>query len=285
MAVLQDLFYKYIWDTRGVTLENPRAVINGFTVGEMLGGGGAVSYDASLTISAFYRAIVIKSGILSTLPFKLFRRTATGREEVKDHPVARMFSGKVNDKMTKTVFLERAMGQYDMRGNHFAMIVENGVGRVQRIVYLPFEDVTIYETRDSIAYKVKDVEGLVPPRLMLDVPNFERKSVLQKAQEDFELQMNTRNYGSKFFKGNGKPIGMFIPKGNVTNAQRSEMIKAYEDAKRHAGDVALPQGWDYKELSVAPAEAEFLGTSQAGVAQISRWTGVPLYKLADSSKP
>jgi phage portal protein BeeE len=61
------------------------------------------------------------------------------------------------------------------------------------------------------------------------------------------------------------------------------LVKAYNEAKANNGDVALPVGWDYKELSVAPAEAEFLGTSQAGVANISRWTGVPLYKLADMS--
>ena len=283
MAVFQDFFNKYIWQTRSVNLENPNTPINGFTLSQVLGGGGTVSYDASLTLSAFYRAIVIKSGVLSTLPFKLYRKTPSGRVEVKDHPVSRMFSGKVNDKMTKTVFLENAMGQYDIRGNHFALIKSNGVGRVDSLVYLPFEDVQIYETRDSIAYKVSGIEGLVTSREILDVPNFERKSVLTKAQEDFELLMNTRIYGNKFFKGNGKPIGMFIPKGVVTNTQRAEMIKAYNEAKMHNGDVALPQGWDYKELSVAPAEAEFLGTSQAGVAQISRWTGVPLYKLADMS--
>jgi len=282
---LQNWWYNNVWDTRAVNLENPRVPINGFTLDQVLGGGGPVSYDASLTLSAFYRAVVIKSGVLSTLPYKLYRKTSTGRVEVKpsEHPVAYMFSKKVNDKMTKTVFLEKAMGQYDIRGRHFALIKFNGVGRAQELIYLPFDDVTVYETMGEIVYKVKGVEGVVSDDRMIHVPNFEGKSVLQKAQEDFELQMNTRNYGNKFFKGNGKPIGLFIPKGNVTNTQRSDLVKAYNEAKANNGDVALPGGWDYKELSVAPHEAEFLGTAQAGVANISRWTGVPLYKLADMS--
>lgn len=285
MARFQEWFYRNIWDSRGVSLENPNTPINGFTLAETLGGGMPVSYDASLTLSAFYRAVVIKSGILSTLPYKLYKKTSTGRVEVKpsEHPVARMFSKKVNSKLTKVVFLERAMGQYDIRGNHYALIVENGIGRAEELIYLSVDEVTPFETRDGIAYKVEGIQDAVPARRMIHVPNFEGKSVLQKAQEDFELQMNTRNYGSKFFQGNGKPLGLFIPKGTVTAAQRADMVNAYNAAKARNSDVALPQGWDYKELSVAPAEAEFLGTSQAGVANISRWTGVPLHKLADMS--
>jgi HK97 family phage portal protein len=285
VAVLQDWFNRFIWETKSVNLENPNVTLNGFTLAQTLGGGGPVSYDASLTLSAFYRAVVIKSGVLSTLPYKLYKKTPTGRVEVRpsEHSVARMFSKKVNSKLTKTVFLEKAMGQYDIRGRHYALIVFNGIGRAEELIYLPVDEVTEYETRGEIAYKVKGIEDAVPASRMIHVPNFEGKSVLQKAQEDFELQMNTRIYGNKFFQGNGKPIGMFIPKANPTQAQRSELIQSYNQARAANSDVALPAGWDYKELSVAPSEAEFLGTSQAGVANISRWTGVPLYKLADMS--
>jgi len=288
VAAFQDFFNKWIWETRSVNLENPQAPISGWTLDQVLGGGGPVSYDASLTLSAFYRAVVIKSGVLSSLPFKLYKKTPTGRVEVKpsEHPVARMFSSRVNDKYTKTVFLEKAMGQYDIRGHHYSLPKFNGVGRCEEIIYLPFDEVTPIETRNAIVYKVKGMMDPVSSDNMLDVPNFEGKSVLKKAQEDFELQMNTRSYGNKFFKGNGKPIGLFLPKDGVkavTDGQRAQLVKAYNQAKASNGDVALPPGWDYKELSVAPAEAEFLGTSQAGVAQISRWTGVPLYKLADMS--
>jgi HK97 family phage portal protein len=286
VARFQEWFNRNIWETKSVNLENPRAPINGFTLGEVLGGGGPVSYDSSLTLSAFYRAVVIKSGILSTLPYKLYKKTSTGRVEVKasDHPVARMFSKKVNSKMTKTVFLEKMMGQYDIRGAHFALISENGIGRAEELIYLPYDEVTVYETRGEIAYKVKGIEDSVPARRMIHIPNFEGKSVLKQAQDDFELAMNTRNYGSKFFKGNGKPLGIFIPKGNsVTDAQRAGIIDSFNKAKANNSDVAIPAGWDYKELSVPPDQAGFLGTAQASVADVSRWTGVPLYKLADMS--
>src|SRR5690348_9524674 len=100
-ALLQRFVNKYIWETRSegtFNLENPNQAINGFMVDQILGGGGPVSYNDALTLSAFYRAIIIKSGVLSSIPYKLYKKTANGRQEVKpsEHPVAAMFAKKVN---------------------------------------------------------------------------------------------------------------------------------------------------------------------------------------------
>ena len=248
-----------------------------------------MSFDSSLTLSAFYRAVTIKSGVLSSLPYKLYKKTSTGRVEIRpsEHPVARMFSKKVNSKMTKTVFLERAMGAYDIHGNHFALINFNGVGQAEELIYLKKNEVHVFETSSGVFYKVEGIMDPLGSDKIIHVPNFGDgllgKSVLEKAAEDFAMQMNTRDYGSKFFGSGGKPIGIFIPKGTVTPAQGAQVVNNWEKAKNHSGDVALPFGWEYKELQVAPAEAGFLGASEASVADVARWTGVPIHKLFNMS--
>lgn len=295
-AGFQAWFNRHIWnfDSRSgtVNLENPKTPINGWTLDQALGGnvsssGRSVSYDASLTLSAVYRAVVIKSGLLSSLPFKLYKRTDKGREEVKDHPLSKMFAGKVNRKLTKTVFLERALGQYDMRGNHYALPIFDRMGQVMELQLLMTSDVEVFETRQGVAYKVKGVEGVLSSEQIIHVPNFGDdiigKAVLDKACEDFSLMMNTRDYGDKWFGGGGKPQSILIPKGPTKNEQNAEAMENYKQAKKKFVDVALPYGWDLKELQVSPDQAEFLGTSQAGVANVSRWFGVPLNKLADMS--
>lgn len=309
-AKFQEFFNNYIWDTRkdapevGLSEERDDGKIYSFqtpypqtpiwTLEQILGspaGGQVVSFDTALTISAFYRAVSIKSGVLSSIPYKLYRKTSTGRQEVKpsEHPVARMFSKKVNSKMTKTIFLERAMGQYDIKGNHYAMIKRNGLGQAAELIYVPHDDVQVFETSEGLFYKIRGVQNPVPGSRMIHVPNFGDgvigKSVLQKAAEDFALQMNARDYGSKFFADGGKLQGMFMPKDGArpTDPQRAELQKNYREIKKKNTTMAMPAGWDFKELSVAPVEAGFLGATQAGVADISRWTGVPLYKLADMS--
>lgn len=309
-AKFQEFFNNYIWDTRKggpvedfseernagkiYSFQTPYPQTPIWTLEQILGSpanGKAVSFDTALTISAFYRAVTIKSGVLSSIPYKLYRKTKTGREEVRpsDHPVARMFSKKVNSKMTKTVFLERAMGQYDIKGNHYAMIKRNGLGQAAELIYIPHDDVQVFETAEGLFYKIRGIQNPVPGSKMIHVPNFGDgiigKSVLQKAAEDFTAQMNARDYGSKFFAEGGKLQMALIPKEGAkpTNDQRIQVQNNYREAKKKGSEFAVPAGWDLKELSVAPMEAGFIGATQAGVADISRWTGVPLYKLADMS--
>lgn len=309
-AKFQEFFNNYIWDTRKdapanelpeerdagkiYSFQTPAPQPPIWTLEQILGspsGGHAVSSETALTISAFYRAVSIKSGVLSSIPYKLYRKTSAGREEVRpsDHPVARMFTKKVNSKMTKTVFLERAMGQYDIKGNHYAMIKRNGLGQAVELVYVPHDDVQVYETTEGLFYKIRGIENPMPASKMIHVPNFGDgvvgKNVIQKASEDMALAMNARGYGSKFFADGGRPQFVFIPKEGAkpTNPQRAELQENWKKAKLKNSEIAIPHGWDIKELSISPEQAEFLGTAQATVADISRWTGVPLYKLADMS--
>ena len=83
---IQQLFNKFIWNTRSVNLENPKVRINGYTLDEAMGGGSSstgrtVSKDGAMTMSAVYRAVAIKSGFISSLPFKVYRKTPSGRVE------------------------------------------------------------------------------------------------------------------------------------------------------------------------------------------------------------
>jgi HK97 family phage portal protein len=252
-------------------------------------GGQAISFDTALTLSAYYRALTIKSGILSSMPYKLYQKTKTGREEVKGYAPAEIFTGKTNSKMTKTVFLERAMIQYDNKGNHYGIIKRNGLGQVAAINYVLHDDVQVFETSEGIFYKIRGYENPFPSSKIIHIPNMGDgivgKSILQKAAEDFALQMNARDYGSGFFAEGGKPQVAFIPipGAKPTNQQRIEVQNNYREIKKKSTEFAVPYGWDLKELQVAPVEAGFLGATQAGVADIARWTGVPLHKLADMS--
>lgn len=311
-AKFQEIFNKWIWDTssggRGPVHEDfseerdagkiysfqtqtPQPPI--WTLEQILGSssknGQVISFDTALTISAYYRALTIKSGILSSMPYKLYRKTKTGREEVRGYPAADIFIGKTNSKMTKTVFLERAMVQYDNKGNHYGIPVRNGLGQVAAIKYVMHDDVQVFETSEGVFYKIRGYENPFPASKIIHIPNLGDgivgKGILQKAAEDFALQMNARDYGSGFFADGGKLQMMFLPKEGArpTDTQRASLQKNYQEVKKKAKEFAVPAGWDAKEMSVAPMEAGFIGATQAGVADISRWTGVPLHKLADMS--
>lgn len=292
-GLLQRFYKKYIWNTesRAVNLENPKVPLNGYTLDQILGAnmtsgsGRSVSHSGLLTLSAVYRAVNIKAGFISATPFQVFEKTDNGRK-LADHPSARLLSSKPNNKVSKVVFFDRAMQHFELLGNHFALINRNGIGRVERLDLLHPKDVKVLETKDRLYYKVEGMADLISSDDMIHVPNMgdgvNGKSVLQYMRDDAGLMLDIRAYGESFFGQGGKPAGLLLPKMPATPVQRQEAKESFKDAKKQGGDVAMPYGWEYKEVSVPPADAEWVTTNDFAISTIARWFGVPTQKLGDS---
>ncbi len=287
-ATLQRLFNKYIWelpDKRAVNLENPKTPISGWTLDQVLGGnvsksGRSVSAQGALTISAIYRAVAIKAGFISSLPFQVFERTEGGRK-LSNQKIP------ISSKQSKVVYFDKAMQYYELAGEHMAYISRNGIGRAERIDLLNPVDVEVVERPTELIYKVKGIEGLVDSDNMIHVPNMgtgaRGKSVIGYMREDASLMMDVRDYGTSFFGNGGKPAGLLIPKLQATPTQRQEMKQSFREAKTEGGEVAMPFGWDYKEVGIPPKEADWVITNDITVSMVSRWFGVPTQKLGDSA--
>jgi HK97 family phage portal protein len=247
--------------------------------------GRTISESGAMSLSAVYRAVGIKAGFISSLPFKVYQKTDKGRIEATNHPASRILSVGPNGKMNKVVYFDRAMQHYELKGNHYAIIRRNGVGRVERLDLVDPDDVTVKETSDDLIYEVVNV-GTFRSEDMIHVPNmgtgYVGKSVLSYMREDASLMMDVRDYGTSFYGRGGKPAGLLIPKAGVTAQQRQETKKSFEEAKKQGGEVAMPFGWEYKEISVPPSDAEWVTTNDFSISTIARWFGVPTQKLGDS---
>lgn len=294
-AKFQNWINKNVWEInppqqRGVSLENKDAILSGWRLDQILGGnvsgsGRSISSEGALTLSAVYRAVSIKAGFISAMPFQVFKKVDNGRI-LADHPAARLLNSKPNNKVSKVVYFDRAMQHFEMLGNHFALIHRNGIGRVDRLDLLHPNDVEVIEGKTSLFYKLKGVEGVISADDMIHVPNMgdgiNGKSVLRYMREDASLMMDVRGYGESFFGRGGKPAGLLIPKAVVSATQRQETKQSFQEAKQQGGEVAMPYGWEYKEISVPPSDAEWVTTNDFAISTIARWFGVPTQKLGDS---
>lgn len=292
-AILQDWINRTIWNfspERAVNLENPKQTISGWSIDEVLGGntstsGQSISYDNALTISAVWRASSIRSGLISSLPFKVYRKTDSGRVEVKpsEHPVAKLFARKPNAIMTKPVFFDRGVNHFDFWGNHYGLIKKNGLGIITEIELLHPKDVEVFKNNGKVTYKYK--ENPISSDDIIHVPNLGDdvcgKSVIGKAREDLAMQMDTRQYGVNFYAKGGRPSGILTPEHKIIDTQREQIKKAWDEGKKRGGDAVLPFGLKYQAISVPPDDAAFLATNQFGITTIARWFGVPPQKLAE----
>lgn len=293
----QQWFNRTIWDTgspetRYVNLDDPTAIIGGWQLDQVLGGnisgtGRSISVNGALTLSAVYRAVAIKAGFISSLPFQVFRKTDKGRVLDTSHHVSYLMARKPNDKLSKNVYFDRAMHHFELRGNHFAEIDRNGIGKPVSYNLLHPDEVTVIEGKSQLIYKIRGREDFTSADNMIHVQNMgdgvNGKSVLSYMREDASLMMDIRSYGESFYGRGGKPAGLLIPKSTVTATQRQETKDSFTSAKKQGGDVAMPFGWEYKEIGIPPKDADWVVTNDITVPMVARWFGVPTQKLGDSA--
>lgn len=290
---LQSWWYRNIWNPN-IEARNFNGTVGGWTFDELFGSksssGRTVGYDSSLTLSAVFRAMTLKGGILSFFPFQVFRKEDKKRVLVSDHNVSKMFSGRINDKYTKAVYLDRSVQHLEGWGNHVSLITRNGIGRVEKIDIIHPKDVQAFETDSTVVYKIKNNDP-VPADRIIHVPNTGDgvwgKSTLGKAREDLSGQLEIRDYETGIFEKGGIPVTLFLPKdgvNKVTNEQRAELVQAWNKAKFSNRAVALPVGWDHKQMSLPPEDMAMIQSKEFGVSDVARWFGVPPQKLADLSR-
>jgi HK97 family phage portal protein len=87
--------------------------------------------------------------------------------------------------------------------------------------------------------------------------------------------LHAQKYGRDWFKSGGKPGGV-LESGQPINQQMANEIKGRFKTASAGGDVAVVgAGLQYKPITVAPEEAQFLGTIRAGARQVESIYGLP----------
>jgi HK97 family phage portal protein len=292
-AVLQNIWNKYVWDSsRGVNFENPKTPINADTIDQWFDGpasksGKSVNADNALTLSAVWRAIAVLTGAASSMPWKVYKKTSKGREEVSinEHPAIALLRRKPNNKVTSAVWVDRVVNHIHMRGNHYAFIYRNDFREAVELEMWNPDTVEVLEDASEVYYKRKGSDKIYQSRDVIHVPHLGSgivgKSTISYAKEDMGLEMSRRDYGSSVYANGAKPPALLKPTQPMDEPKRAQAQKAWKEMKQGGGDVLMPFGMDYQSLAMKPEEVEFLQAGNFSVATIARWFGVPPHKLYD----
>jgi HK97 family phage portal protein len=291
-ALLQKLFNAVVWNFRsgGVNLEDPRKPIDGYTVAELLGGspsksGKSVNADNALTISAMWRAIQILGGAAASIPCKVYKKTDTGREVLKNYPAVDLLTNRPNNKYTTPVWFDRAVNHLHLRGNHYALPKRNELGQVIELILINPDDVEVFEESNEVYYRVKHDKTYASENF-IHVPHLGSgivgKSTVSYAKDDLGIEMSRKDYSGTVYATGGKPSGLLSPSQYMKPEQRKEATDAWKEAKREGGDIIPPFGFTYTPMGFRPDEVEYLQGGNFTVATVSRWTGVPRHKLFDA---
>jgi HK97 family phage portal protein len=288
------------------------AVANMLGVGVETEAGEVITEDSAVTLSAFFRAVTLRSNTIGMTPIRVLRdRPKGGREPLRRHPLWRLLNFRPNSDMSAFTWGKFLQCCVDLWGNGFAEIERNNKGeplalwpihpsRIRmvrdpdlqlwyQVINNPLGQITI--TQDLIADRPAPPDSMIPARDMLHLKAYTKNgligySIVQMMRESLGLTMAAETYGARFFGNGAKPQILLKHPARLgpeaAKNLRSSWREAYGGQNQHSVAI-VEEGMEVERLGMPNEEAQFLETRTFQVQEISRWTGVPPHKLFELS--
>lgn len=268
---------------------------------EWLGGEASVTGvrmtpEQSLRQAAVYSCVRIISEDVASLPLITYRRLAQGKDRAVDHPLFVLLHDSPNPHMTAMQCRETMQGHLLLRGNAYAQIERDEVGRIVGLwplhpdrmdtPVLSQAGTLLYSYRrangEPVALTQSDVlhlRGLSPDGIMGYSPIALHRETLGNAQAMLE-------YGARFFGNNSQPGGYLSKKEGRINEDTAKRLKdSWEAAHRgldNAHRVAvLEEGLEWHQIGLSNEDSQYLDSRKFSRSEIAGIFRVPPHKIGD----
>jgi HK97 family phage portal protein len=255
--------------------------------------GETVTTEKALQLDAAWACIKLNSETVGTLPCVVYEQD--GSTVAVDNPLYELLHDAPNADDTAVEFWEGVVLSLMLWGNYVAEIVRSG-GRIVAIMPIKAECVTIEraedgsrryvineegKTRNLAEENVFHVRGLRKPGHDLGM------SPIAYARQTLGNAMAAEKTAGKMFS-NGMQTAGVLTSGTVLKPEQrkqiSSMMLEYAGSDKAGKIMILEAGFDYKQLSLTPEDAQMLATRQFGIEQICRWFGVPPIMIGHASQ-
>jgi HK97 family phage portal protein len=262
--------------------------------------GVRVDERTVLSLPATMQALRVLSGVFAQTPRHYYRRNETGKERLRDHPVARLLHDRPNGFQTAFQFFELALQDLMLSGNFFAWVSRDAAGRPVALTRLKPGRVVIAEYfAPSEGYTLffdatlpDGTSGRYSSREILHIPGFTRDGLMglnpmAYMRDAFGGAIATADFATRYFAAGAKPDVVLTTKQKV-DPQTREAIR--RDWKNIYGGpdgekvAVLDQDLTSETLSHNPEEAQMLESRQFHVVELARIWGVPPHLIFDLSR-
>lgn len=282
------------------SIENPATPITGQNLQEFLspGNGVLVNNENALTLGAVYACIYILSSSIAQLPLNVMRRHGNMIEVATDHPAYWLLHDEPNDWQTSYKWRETMQAHVLGWGNGYTEVVRNTRGEVKELRrHCPW-NVELLKRGDRWLYSVvhEDDAGVsaVSPEDMIHVRALGAQgrrgvSLIRQHAETIGLGLAAQKYGKDFFDGGGRPTGLITSKGELNKDSWGRLKEVWAKAvaslrQSENKTLMLPADLDYKSITIAPEDAQFLETRKLNRSEVAGIFNVPAHMINDLEK-
>lgn len=271
-------------------------------------GGIESSESAARKLSTVDRCIEILSDSMAKLPAYIMDRSSRERLEI---PPLQLLNVRPNEAMTPFVRKKVLETSRLVHGNGYDWILrDERTGKITELIpvpgYLvePWRDlcgrvwytVTHPWTGEPMVLPAEDICHYKAPTR----DGLKGVGTLRRASEAIASARAQQQYELGYYQNGGQPSGVLRTDsdlgGSVIDPQDPEKTISKKDLLRrewervHAGPsnshrlAILDLGLDYKPLAASNQDAQFVESKELSIRDISRYFGVPLYKLGEGKE-
>lgn len=253
--------------------------------------GKAVNEDSAMSLSAVYASVRLIAESIGGLPMRGYKLSSgSPRTASPDHPLAILFAGKPNRHQTAVEFWETMGSQHAMHGNAYALIDRTGK-RITSLTPLMADQMKVRLLDSSIIYEYYE-SGKVT--VLSEASVFHVKgmgngivglSPLSYAAHAIGIALAADDRAGNIAKRGFKPAGVLMIDKLLTPEQRKAIRAEFAGLAEGDGDPlkVLEAGMTYQQVSMSPADAQFLETRRYQLEDIARFFGVPPILIGDMS--
>ena len=263
--------------------------------------------DAAMKISAVSACVEIISNAIGMLP--VYVMDSGSKARLGDHPLGRVLWERTNEAMSPFVFFRLLECQRLLRGNAYAWIYRDGYGEPVELIPLPHGtcEPVIEPGTGRLWYLATEPKSGRMYRLSpADILHFKAYSpdgvtgvsVLHRARETLETASAAQRYEQALYENGGRPSGVLkastdlsgrvkLPDGTeigMKDAIRREWDKIHAGPGNGFRTAVLDLGMEYQPIAMSNSDAQFVENKAVTIADISRFFGVPLYKLGEGKQ-
>lgn len=247
------------------------------------------SYGNSLAmkLSAVYCAVNQISNSVAMLPFEITKWENGSKKKVRGS-LYDLLNLKPDGNHTHFMFMKQLVESVILKGNGYAYIQRDEQLNVIGLQYINQDYVTVMpQPNGTIKYLVAGMQSAVDAVNMIHLymhcdEQGNGISLIKYAVNTLDSNASAEKQAQNYFSNGGSLNGILQASATLTKEQKGQIKDSWNQAftgEGKSGVAILPQGLEYKPISVNPADQQLLESREFGIIEIARWFCIPPSKL------